>query len=213
VLLVDAITVVAVALSVLAPGLVAMTRVDLDALKERLSYQAGISESVRKRMISDAQAELSSARYQLFVGRSILIAGAAFMVLAFSSVTLSFTRALPEGSMFMQQCLPAAACRNGPRDVINATVTLHAIQKFTLDQIARASLFGAPEVYDWHIGELASNPRNGLFSHFVFAFRLCFAFILIMTLVSLRFPAARDAEDEEAATAVPAGTSDPQAAA
>lgn len=191
VLLVDAITVIAVALSVLVPGLLAMTSVDLEALKTRLSHQAGISDDVRAHMIDDAQQELIAARYQLFVGRSILITGALFLVLAFSSVTLSFTRALPDGSMFVRQCLTGTVCPPG-REVVNAGVKLRAVQKFTLDQMARASLFGAPEVYDWHIGDIASNPHNVLFSNFVFAFRLSFALILILTLVSLRFPDARD---------------------
>jgi len=213
VLLVDAITVIAVALSVLVPGLMAITRVDLEPLKERLSRQAAISAEVRDRMIADAQEELVQARYQLFVGRSILIAGAVFLVMAFSSVTLSFTRALPDGSMFVRECLSATVCLPGTRAVVNADVRLRGVQAFTLDQIARSSLFGAPEVYDWHIGDLTSNPRNGLFSHFVFAFRLCFGLILILTLVSLRFPAVRAAEEEKPALNAPAPDADHVAAA
>lgn len=199
VLLVDAITVIAVALSVLLPGLRAMARLDLAAFKERLLHQAGIADEVRARMIADAEEELSDARYQMFVGRSILIGGAVFLVLAFSSVTLSYTRAMPEGSMFVRECIGTVQCLPGSRDVTNSAVKLRQVQNFTLDQIARAALFGAPEIYDWHIGDLASNPRNGLFSHFVFAFRLSFALILILTLISLRLPLAHDGEAAEAA--------------
>ena len=98
--------------------------------------------------------------------------------------------------MFITQCVDEA-CPLGARGITNAGVKVVAIEKFTLDQIVRASLFGAPEVYDWHIGHLASNPHNGLFSHFVFVFRLLFGLILILTLVSLRLPAARKSEDTE----------------
>jgi hypothetical protein len=199
VLLVDAITVVVVALSVLLPALRDVTLADLDALKQRLADQAGIGEEARARLLENAEKQLTAARYQMFVGRSILIVGAAFLVIAFASVTLSFTRAMPQDSMFVVQCVDENAACPPNRDVANASVKLRAVQKFTLDQIVRASLFGAPEVYDWHIGRLASNPHNGLFSHFVFAFRLLFGLILILTLVSLRFPAARAAEEAEPA--------------
>lgn len=195
VLLVDAITVVAVALSVLLPALRDATLADLDVLKRRLADQAGIGEEARARLLEDASDQLAVARYQMFVGRSILIGGALFLVMAFGSVTLSFTRAMPQDSMFVAQCVDQSAACPPNREVANVSVKLRAIQKFTLDQIARASLFGAPDVYDWHIGILASNPRNGLFSLFVFVFRLLFGLILILTLVSLRLPAARAAEE------------------
>lgn len=189
VLPVDAITVIAVALSVLLPGLRAITRLDLAAFEERLMHQSALAAELRVHMIADTEEDMAEARTQMFVGRSILIGGAVFLVMAFSSVTLSYTRALPEGSMFVRECI--GSCLPGSREVVNASVRLHEVQAFTLDQIARASLFGAPEIYDWHIGDLTSNPRNALFSHFVFACRLLFALILILSLVSLRLPAVR----------------------
>ncbi len=92
----------------------------------------------------------------------------------------------------MRECIEP--CPPGSRKVINADVRLRKMQTFTRDQIARAPLFGAPEIYDRHLGDLASNPHNALFPHFVFAFRLLFALILILTLISLRLPAAHAAE-------------------
>ncbi len=196
VLLVDAITVIGVALGVLVPALRNVTLADVSALRRRLEKETGITDDTRTRMLDRARRDMAIARYQMFIGRSILIVGALFLVMAFSSVTLSFTRAMPQGSMFVMQCVDEhVACPPGTRQVLNSTIRLRAIQRFTLDQMVRASLFGAPEIYDWHIGALASNPHNGLFSHFVFAFRLLFGLILILTLVSLRLPAPRAAEE------------------
>ena len=191
VLLVDAITVIAVALSELLPALREMVIADPSLMLMRLGDRKDISDEARSGVLDEMGEELAAARTQLFIGRALLIAGMLFLIMAFGSVTLSFARALPAGSMFVRECVhTSAVCAPEAREVANAAVRFGDIRRFTLDQISRAALFGAPEVYDWHIGDLASNPHNGLFSHFVFAFRLLFGLILILTLVSLRTPSA-----------------------
>jgi hypothetical protein len=193
VLLVDAITVIAVGLSVLLPALKEVLRDDLETLQHRLTDASGVPADLKARLIAQSQQELDASGYQMFIGRSILVAGAIFLVFAFTSVTLSFTRALPQDSMFVTECLDLkAGCAAGPREAINATVKVSDVQRFALDQIARATLLGAPDVYGLHVGVYNNNPANLLFSHFLFAFRLAFAVILVLVIVSLRLPHWRE---------------------
>lgn len=200
VLLVDAITVIAVGLIVLMPGLHGALAGDVETLKRRLNGSSGIAADLRDRLIEKAQTESAAARYQVFIGRSILIAGAAFLVLAFSSVTLSYTRAMPTESMFVAECLDMKAGCPGPREMVNSKIRLGDVQRFTLDQIAFATLVGAPPVYGWHIGQYTSNPDNLWFSNFVVGFRLSFALIVILILVSLR-PLMTPKTDDDAVPA------------
>ena len=198
VLLVDAITVIAVGLSVLLPALGEVLRGDLETLQHRLTDATGIPAEIRARLIAQSKDELDADHYQMFIGRSILIAGAIFLVFAFTSVTLSFSRALPQGSMFVSECLDLkAGCAPGSREAVNATVKVGDVQRFALDQIARVTLLGAPDVYGLHIGVYSNNPSNGLFSNFLFAFRLAFAVILVLIIVSLRLPRLGGHEDEK----------------
>jgi hypothetical protein len=194
VLLVDAVTVIAVALSVLLPALRGVMQGDLEALQRRLTDASGIALETRKTLIAEAREEVRDARYQLFMGRSILILGAFFLVFAFASVTLSFSRAMPDSDMFIAECLDLKAGCPGARAVVNKAVKVPDIQRFTLDQIAAASLLGAPEIYRWHIGFYVNNPAHGLFSHFVFGFRLAFTLILILVIVSFRLPGLDEGE-------------------
>jgi len=203
VLLVDAITVIVVALSVLLPALWEAMQGDVETLERRLTEASGIAADARKSLIAQARAGLKQARYQMFVGRSILLVGAVFLVFAFTSVTASFSRALPEGHMFIAECLDLEAGCPGPRAAVNKAVKVGDIQKFAVDQIAAASLLGAPEVYRWHFGAYASNPGNGLFSHFVFGFRIAFALILLLVIFSFRLPGLSE-EEEAPAAEVPA---------
>ena len=193
VLLVDAITVIAVGLSVLLPALGEVLRGDLETLQHRLTDASGVPADLRARLIAQSQADLDANGYQMFIGRSILVAGAIFLVFAFTSVTLSFSRALPQGSMFVTECLDVkAGCAAGSREAVNATVKVGDVQRFAIDQIARVTLVGAPDVYGFHAGIYTNNPGNVLFSHFIFAFRLAFAVILVLVIVSLRLPKWRE---------------------
>lgn len=195
VLLVDAITVIAVALSVLLPALGEVMQGDVETLQRRLTDTSGIPAEARTRLIAQARDELKEAHYQMFVGRSILIVGAVFLVFAFTSVTLSFSRAMPDGDMFVAECLDLKAGCPGPREAVNKAVKVADIQRFAVDQIAAASLLGAPEIYRWHLGAYANNPHNGLFSHFVFGFRLAFTLILLLVIFSFRLPGLDGVEE------------------
>jgi hypothetical protein len=198
VLLVDAITVIAVGLSVLLPALKEVLRDDLETLQQRLTEASGVPADLRTKLIAQSQQELDANAYQMFIGRSILVAGAIFLVFAFTSVTLSFSRALPQGNMFVTECLDLkAGCASGSREAVNVKVKVNDIQRFALDQIARATLLGAPDVYGLHVGAYNNNPNNLLFSHFLFAFRLAFAVILVLIIVSLRLPHGRESGENK----------------
>lgn len=143
--------------------------------------------------------------YQLLVGRAILVVAGVFLVLAFVSVSLSFSRALPSGEMFVSQCADGktfCTVRSGAtepaRAVANSGVSLMQIEMFTLDQLAGSMLLDAPEVYDFHFGTLANNPANPLFSHFTFAFRtvIGLAMLLLLATFTRRKPKAGQAGGE-----------------
>lgn len=190
VLLVDAVTVLFAALTLLFPALRDITAADERKLTRHMIDRAGISEEAKESVLEAMRQELVAACNQLFVGRAILLSSAFFLVVAFAAMTLSFARALPEGEMFTRECIPGRVqCEPAmrTREVTNADIRLREIGLFTLDQISGAVLLDAPEIYDWHIGTLTNNTKDALFSHFVFSFRTLFGFMLLLTLFSLRF--------------------------
>jgi hypothetical protein len=186
VLLCDALTVLAVAISVLLPALLDAHAVHSERIRGRLVDREGVSDGARDAVLGEMRGEMESARFQIFVGRTILIAASVFLVIAFGTVTLSFVRAQPSGTMFAQACSTDVPVCGRP--VANSAVARSDVLKFTLDQITRGGLLGAPDLYRWRFSRVDRNPDNVLFAHFVFAFRLLLGLILILALVSLRAP-------------------------
>jgi len=110
-------------------------------------------------------------------------------VLAFAGVSISFARAVPDGAMFQ------------PKG--NAEISMGDVELFTLDQIAGAVLLDAPEIYDWRIGSLTNNPRNALFTNFVFLFRTLLGVMALLLLASLLRRGVRPLAAEASASTSP----------
>ena len=211
VLLVDAVTVLIAALMLLLPALRDSEAVDERKLTRHTTARAGISEEAKESVLTALRQELVAARHQMFVGRTILLCSAFFLVIAFAAMTLSFARAMPEGSMFARQCIAGrVVCEPWmhTREVRNDDIRVREIGLFTLDQISGAVLLDAPEIYDWHIGTLANNTKDALFSNFVFSFRTLFGLVLLLTLISLRFGGWGNPRDPEAVELVPTAAED-----
>jgi uncharacterized membrane protein len=69
--------------------------------------------------------------------------------------------------------------------VPNAGIATAAIWRYTFDQIAGALLLGAPEIYRWHIGDLANNVQNIPYTNFVLAFRIGLLVVVLAILATL----------------------------
>jgi hypothetical protein len=206
VLLVDAITVLVAALILLLPARNEAGAADLRYVERHLSGRAGISAEAGKAVIAAMAKEIGSAGYQLAVGRGILVGGALFLIVAFAAMTLSFARALPDNAMFARQCIAGRVVCDLPARsfaIENQDVRAVEIGLYTLDQIGGAVLFDAPEIYDWHIGTLANNTRNGLFSHFAFAFRTLLSLVTILTVLSFGAGGARKPPEAPVEAEVP----------
>jgi len=174
VLLVNAVTVLLAGFAVVVPAMLEGIA-DEDRLGRLLTDRGGISEDAKESCLSVVREEAASARQQVSIGRWILIAGAVFLVLAFAAVTHNFLRALPQDAMF--------AGPSGP--VPNAGIATAAIWHYTFDQIAGALLLGAPEIYHWHVGDLANNVANIPYTNFVLAFRIALLIVVLAILATL----------------------------
>jgi hypothetical protein len=181
VLLVDAVTVLFAGLVLLLPAMRDGAALDERRLARHLVDRGGLSVEAKDSVLVAMREEVLSASSQIFVGRFVLLIGALVLAIAFFTVSLSFTRALPDGQMFM-----SSACEIACHDsaIPNATVKTQAIEAFTADQIAATALLGAPEVYDLHVGTLTNNTENEPFSHFVFAFRIVLGLVLLLIVIS-----------------------------
>jgi hypothetical protein len=202
VLLVDAVTVLIAALMLMLPAMRDSDMADQRRFKRYLTPQFGLDKQVIANIEEGLGTEYNTASHQLFVGRSILLGGALFLVIAFAAMALSFARAMPENEMFARQCVAGeVVCQPGMHAlaVKNDSVRAREIGLFTVEQISGAVLLDAPEVYGWHIGALVNNNKNALFSHFVFSFRTIFGLVMLLTLLSLRFPAGRKPDEPGAA--------------
>lgn len=207
-LMVDAATVLIAALGLMLPAWVMTSSLDTRFLMRRLSGSFGISDQAIGALRETFREELQAARYQLFVGRSILLSGALFLVVAFAAMSLSFARAIPDGQMF------ARICTEAPCDgtVRNGDIRARDVALFTIDQITNTVLLDAPEIYDWHVGPLTNNTRNLVFAHFLFVFRTVFGIVALLMLCSLRFFADEDdAKPEGAAPSAEPGRDDQRA--
>jgi len=188
VLLVDAITVLIAGFVLLIPGMREGAALNEQRIARHLVDRGGVSEETKESIFVALREECLSAHYQIAVGRTILAAGVVFLVFAFFAVSLKFARALPQGEMFSVQCLQGRVLCDQPTNLVevkNANVTTSQVEMFTVDQLAGAALLGAPEVYDWHFGTLVNNPRNPLFTNFVFAFRALTSLVLLLIVISL----------------------------
>jgi len=188
VLLVDAVTVLIAGLALLFPAMLDSAAVEERRLARHLVDRGGVSEEAKESIFVAMREEVLAAHYQIVVGRTILFASAIFLVFAFFAVSLSFARALPDGSMFVSQCIEGRViCEPGlqTREVKNADIHLHDVGLFTIDQISGAALLNAPEVYGWHFGTLTNNSANGLYTNFVFTFRAITGFVLLLIVISL----------------------------
>jgi hypothetical protein len=170
VLLVNALTVLAAGLLLLLPAMRDGASFDEKRLARHLADRAGLSDEARESVLGALREEVQSSLYQMAAGRIILFAGMVFLVLAFVGVSFSFARAVPDGQMFQSRS--------------DAEIGMGDMELFTLDQIAGAVLLDAPEVYDWHIGPLSSNPHSALFTHFVFLFRTLLGLTALLLVVS-----------------------------
>ncbi len=197
VLLVDAVTVLAAGFVLLVPAMRDGASLDERRLARHLVDRGGVSETAKELVFVAMREEVVFAHYQMLVGRAILLAGVIFLGFAFFSVSLTFARALPDGSMYadlsgsMQFNPVTVICENCVVNgspvipVQNKMVRAWDIQRFTMDQIANAVLLNAPDIYGWHFGTFASNNRNVLYTHFVVAFRIVLFFVLLVIVVSM----------------------------
>ena len=175
VLLVDAVTVLLAGLALLIPALRDSAAVEERRLARHLVDRGGVSEEAKESIFVVMREEVVAAHYQIVVGRTILLAGAVFLVFAFFAVSLSFARALPDGEMYANLAGP----------VQNQTVTAWDLERFTSDQIAGAVLLNAPDIYGRHFGTLTNNSANGAYTNFVFIFRAITGFVLLLIVISL----------------------------
>ena len=174
VLLVNAVTVLLAGFAVVVPAMLEGTA-DEGRLGRLLTDRGGISDDAKDSCLAVVRDEAASARQQIAIGRWILIAGAVFLVLAFTAVTHNFLRALPQDALF--------AGSLGP--VPDVTVTTASIWRYTLDQIAGALLLGAPEIYHWHFSDLANNVANIPYTNFVLAFRIALLIVVLAIFATL----------------------------
>jgi hypothetical protein len=187
-LLVDAVMSLGVALFMLVPALGKVTAVDLRYIGQLMLGRENISESARGAVLDAVRGEAASVRLELFWGKIVLLVGAFFLVLAFVTMTFSFTRALPQSRMFTSQCVAEeiACIPAGPGQIVdNHHVRGRNVTMFTVEQIAGAVLLDIPEIYGWHIGSLSNDTANLLFDHFIFVFRTLFGFEILMLIVSI----------------------------
>lgn len=205
VLLVNALTVLIAGLVLLLPALRDGAHADEKRLSKHLADRAGLSDESKEAVLSALREDVVSAQYQVTVGRLILIAGMIFLVLAFAGVSLSFARAIPDGNMFEASYAERLAYDSSGGAKRNGDVAMDGVESFTADQIAGAVLLDIPEIYDWHFGALVNNPKNGLFTHFVFAFRALLGFTALLLLASFRSRGPR--RDKVKPEPVPASTS------
>jgi|GEM_PF-3101296 hypothetical protein len=198
-LLVDAVTSVGVALLMLVPALGKVTAVNLRYIGQLMRGRENIPDSARDAVLDAVRGEAASVRLELLWGKIVLLVGAFFLVLAFSTMTFSFTRALPHSRMFTRQCVAGqiACIPAGPGQIVdNRKVRGRDVTLFTVEQVAGAVLLDIPEIYGWHIGSLASNTANYLFDHFIFVFRTLFGFEILMLLFSAAARRSFDRNEE-----------------
>lgn len=168
------------ALTVIVAGLVMVLPAILDGPMDekrlqRLFEARGIDQDARDACLAAVREETTAVHHQIAVGRGILIAGAAFLVLAFVAVTLSSAHADPDGSMFAQNGHP----------VLNAEITAMSVWWYAADQMAGALLLDIPEIYSIKLSPLINNIENALYTDFVFAFRVVVGWIGLATVITL----------------------------
>ena len=174
VLLVDAVTVLLAGLALTLPAMLDSAAADERRLTRHLVDRGGVSEETKNSIMIALREEAVASHYQVIVGRTILVAGLAFIIFAFTAVSVSFANALPSGSLYV----------SGSAPVKNSAVTTQDVERYTVDQVAAAIVLNAPEIYGFHVSPLVNNPASRLYTHFVFAFRTVLGFVLVLMLIS-----------------------------
>jgi hypothetical protein len=201
VLLVDAATVLLAGLALLIPAMRDSAAVEERRLARHLVDRGGVSEEAKESIFVVMREEVLAAHYQIVVGRTILLAGAVFLVFAFFAMSLSFARAQPDGTMYANQAGP----------VQNVTVRAWDIERFTVDQVAGAVLLNAPDIYGWHFGTLKNNSDRPVYTNFVFAFRTLTGLVLLLTVLSLLRRGQRPSREKKTIESVEAAAEEKKA--
>jgi hypothetical protein len=191
VVLVEALTVFIAGLAVMLPALVEGAPVDERRLTRHLVDRGGVSDEVKEAVFVSLREDAVNTYYQLVVGRAILFAGALFLIFAFFAISYVFTRAMPDGEMFVRPSVTIAADTNAAQKILtegmpvkNSTVRANEILRFTADQVAAAVVLNAPQIYGFKFVSLNNNLKLPLFTHFIFAFRTMLGFTLVLTIIS-----------------------------
>ena len=158
---------------VIFPALLDGVGVDERRVTRLLTQDAAISREALEACLAVVRAEASIARHRIALGRGIILAGAAALVLAFVAVCTTLVHAPPRKALFIA----------GDHIVDNATVTNGQIWRFTGDQIAGALALDIPELYDFHFGDLENNTQSRIFTDFLFAFRAILGWIGLTSII------------------------------
>lgn len=202
VLLVDAVTVLLAGFALLLPAMIDSAAVEERRLARHLVDRGGVSEGAKDSIFVAMREEVVAAHSQIVVGRTILLAGAVFLVFAFFAMSLSFARAQPDGTMYATDAA----------SVQNQTVRAWDIQLFTADQIAGAVLLNAPDIYGWHFGTLRNNSASPVYTNFVFTFRAVTGFVLLLIVLSLLRRGRRPSREKKTIESVEAAAEEKKTA-
>ncbi len=197
VLLVDALTVFIAGLALMLPAMLERAPVDERRLTKHLVDRGGVSEETKEAIFVSLREDAVNTHYQVFVGRAILFVGAIFLALAFFAVLFTFTRAVPDGKMFVRSNTTYAVAADAKLSVTtvgvavpNKAVRGRQIMLFTADQALAAVVLNAPQIYGIQLASITNNLKNPLLTHFVFAFRTLLGFTVVLLIISfLRQPA------------------------
>lgn len=187
VLLVDAVTVFIAGLAVMLPAMSEGAPLNERRLTRLLVDRAGMSEDAKEAIFVGLREDAVNAQVQLIVGRAILLAGAIFLAVAFFAVIFTFARAMPDGQMFVKSQATMEIIQDRAElgtPLANKAVRTRQILEYTTDQVLAAAALNAPAIYGVQIAPVVNNPRQPLFTHFVFAFRTILGFALVLIAVS-----------------------------
>lgn len=199
VLLVDALTVFIAGLALMLPAMLEGAPVDERRLTRHLVDRGGMSEEAKENIFVSLREDAVNAHYQVLVGRTILFAGAIFLIVAFFSVLFTVTRAVPDGEIFVtpgasalqlpDKGLGIEVTTTGRIPIRNSTVRGREIMLFTADQVLAAVALNAPQIYGVQFAPITNNLTKPLLTHFIFAFRTVLGFTLVLLIISfLRQP-------------------------
>jgi len=195
VLLIDALTVFITGLALLLPAMLEGAPVNERRLTRHLVDRGGVSEEAKEAIFVALREDAVNSHYQLVVGRSILFAGALFLVGAFFAVIFTFTRATPDGHIFVKPGVIVATTENSvpcltrSQPVLNKDVRGREMALYTVDQVVAAAALNAPAIYGVRFAPIVKNAGVPAFTHFIFVFRIVLMLTLALVILSfLRRP-------------------------